>query len=269
MALSSLTGKFNTTFQATPQNTSANPLVGAISTQATILKNSSVSTSLGNAVAGGADEAFSFRTAIAAGASATVDMSAMTNLLAQASVTLARLKGGWQVRLLSAADDSTISPSPNASSIVTVSNVGLDSPGDLNFGSGGSGLTVALTVAAGAVTAVAIGAAGTAYPKSTVLLASPVQAGGSGCAFGVITDASGVPSSVVFIAGAGGASYSAATVPTIIVGQFKLTTGNAMCGVDVTAAGITVASTKKNFKYYNNDASNAVTLEFSAFGGST
>lgn len=269
MALSSLSGKMSTTFQATPQNNSANPLVSAIGTQATILKNSTATTNAGNTTATGADEAFSFQIAIGAGASATLSLAAMTNMLAQASVTLARLKSGWQVRLLSAEDDSTISPAPNASSTVTVTNIGPEVPGNLNFGNGGSGLTVALTVPAGAVTAVAIGAAGTLYPKSSAFLASPVQAGGSGCVFGVITNASGVPTSVVFITGAGGAGYSAATVPTIVVGQFNLTTGCAMCNIDVTATGITVTSTKKNITFHNNDASNAVTLEFDAFGGSS
>lgn len=268
MALTSLTGKFVTTFQATPQNTNGNPLANPITTQATLIKNSPCGTQYGNTTAGGGDQVFSFQQAISAGSSATIDLIAMTNLLSQTSQAIARLKGGWQIRLLSATDDPSLSPAPNASSTVTVSNVGLDSPGNLNFGTGGSGLTVALT-GSGAVTAVAIGAAGTGYPKSSVLLCSPVQAGGSGCAFGVITNSSGVPTSVVFITGAGGSGYSAATVPTIVVGQFTLTTGNAECNIDVTATGITVTSTKKNIKIYNNDASNAVTVEFSAFGGST
>lgn len=269
MAFSSLTGKFATTFQATPQNNSANPLVNPISTQATLLKNSNVNTNLANNVAGGADEAFSFQIAISAGSSSTVDLTAMTNLLAQATTAIVRMKGGWQMRLLSGTDDSTITPTPNAASTVTVTNIGPATPGNLNFANGGSGLTVALTVGSTIVTAVAIGAAGTVYPKSSVFLASPVQAGGSGCAFGVITNSSGVPTSVVFIAGAGGTGYTAATVPTVVVGQFTLTTGNAECGIDVTAAGITVSSTVKNIKILNNDPSNAVTCEFSCFGGTT
>lgn len=268
MALSSLSGKIGTTFQATAQNNSGNPLVSPISVSATLLKNSSVSTNNTNIQAEGADQSFSFRTAITAGSSATIDLSALTNLLSQAAVTLARLKGGWQVRLLSALDDPTITPAPTASSTITVSNVGLESPANLNFGTGGSGLTVTLT-ATGAVTAVAIGVPGTGYPPSSVFLASPVQVGGSGCAFAVVTNGSGVPSSVVFVAGAGGSGYTGATVPTIVVGQFTLTTGNAEANIDVTATGITVTATKRNIKIYNNDATHAVTVEFDAFGGST
>lgn len=80
----------------------------------------------------------------------------------------------------------------------------------------GSGGTVALTQVAGAVTAVAIGTAGTGYPISTTFMAAPVQSGGAGCRFAVTTNGSGVPTAVTFIAGAGGTGYTSATVPWVL-----------------------------------------------------
>lgn len=269
MALSSLTGKIATLFQATPTVNLTGGVYQPISTQLTINKQQVFTSTTANAVAGGADQVFSFQQAITAGSSATVDLTAMTNLLNQTAQAIVRAKS-WQMRLLSAADDSTITPAPNAASTITVTNNGPATPCALpNFICSGSGLTVTLTVGATIVTAVAISAAGSGYPKSATFICSPRQAGGSGCLFMVTTNSSGVPTAVTFITGGGGTGYTAATVPTTPVGQFQLTTGNAMCLVDATAAGALVASTSNNLKIYNNDASNAVTFELDLFGGSS
>lgn len=231
-----------------------------------IAKTYAMGTAAANNVTGGGDEVVAFQQAIAAGASFTLDLTSVTNVLLVAAVNLARVKGA-QIRVLSTTDDATITPAPTATSTVTVTNIGPAVPSGFDFGNGGSGLTVALTVSGGAVTAVAIGAAGSGYPASSAFLASPQQAGGSGCVFGVVTNASGVPTSVVFIAGAGGAGYSAATVPTVPVGQYNILTGGAHVYFDPLAAGFTLpTATNKNLKFINMDGTNGVTCEIDLLG---
>jgi hypothetical protein len=258
--IGSLTASMSTEFKWTAQNSLTGSSYNPITNVGDIKKTYNLGTSLGNTVSGGADEVFSFQQSIVAGGSATIDLSAMTNLLQQTAVSIARIKG-YQIRLLSATDDTTISPAPTATSTITVTNNGPAVPSPLDFVSGGSGLTVALT-ASGAVTAVAIGAAGTGYPPSTTFLASPQQVGGSGCVFAVTTNSSGVPTSVTFITGAGGAGYTAATVPAVEIGKYLVATGGAHMHFDPIGAGFcAVSTTAKNFKVINNDAAHAVTFE--------
>lgn len=258
--ISSVTASVSTEYKWTAQLSLTGSSYNPITNVGDIKKTYNLGTSLGNTVSGGADEVFSFQQSIVAGGSATVDLTAMTNLIQQTAVSIARIKA-YQIRLLSATDDTTISPAPTSTSTITVTNNGPAVPSPLDFVSGGSGLTVALT-GSGAVTAVAIGAAGSGYPKSTTFLASPQQAGGSGCVFAVTTDASGVPTSVTFITGAGGAGYTAATVPAVGVGMYTVATGGAHMYFDPIGAGFcAVSATAKNFKIVNNDTTHAVTFE--------
>jgi hypothetical protein len=254
--------------QATTAQTGSvyNP-VGANSV--TIAKTFNFGTAAANNVSGGGDEVFSFQQPITAGSSATVDLTAMTDMALRANAAIVRVKG-FQFRLLSATDDPTLSPAPTASSTVTVTNIGVAVPAALYFGNNGSGLTVTLTVGGGgAVTGVAIGAAGSGYPKSTAFIVVPQQAGGSGCIIGVVTNASGVPTSVVFITGAGGTGYAGATVPTTPAGQFPLGTGDADMHLDLSAGGVAVSATAKNLSFLNMDAVHAVTLEIDVMGASS
>lgn len=239
-----------------------------VSNPGNITKSYSIGTAAANGAVGGADEVFSFQQGITAGSSATLDLTAMTNLVLQASVAIVRVKS-FQIRLLSATDDPTITPAPTSTSVGVVTNIGPATPAVMDFSNGGSGLTLTLTVGATIVTAVAIGAAGAGYPPSTCFLVSPTQTGGSGCVVAVVTNGSGVPTSVVFITGAGGTGYTAATVPSVVVGQFPLTTGNAHMSIDVTAAGFAVDATHKNLKFYNLDAAKAITFEVDVVAGTT
>jgi hypothetical protein len=258
--IGSLTASLSTEIKWTAQNTLTGAVYNPITNAGDIRKTYNFGTAAANGVTGGGDEIFSFQQSIAAGASATLDLTAMTNILQQSTVSIARIKG-YQIRLLSATDDATITPAPTATSTLTVTNIGPAVPTPLDFQNGGSGLTVALT-GTGAVTAVAIGSAGTGYPPSSAFLATPQQAGGSGCVFAVVTNASGVPTSVVFIAGAGGAGYTAATVPAIVAGQYKVVTGGAHMYFDPQAAGFClVSATSKNLLLTNNDQTKAVTVE--------
>lgn len=58
-----------------------------------------------NNTLGGADEYFNFLLTLTASSSSTVDLTAMTNVLAQATVSIARIKA-FQFQLLSVAQDS-------------------------------------------------------------------------------------------------------------------------------------------------------------------
>ena len=231
-----------------------------------IRKSQSLGTTLGNTTSGGADQVFSFQQGITANSIATFDVTALVDLVGRSAPGVVRVKA-VQVRLLSAADDSTLSPAPTAASACTVTNnppttATMDVPCPLHFGNGGSGLTLTITTAAGALTAAAIGAAGSGYPKSSFFLVAPQQAGGSGACVGVITNASGVPTSVVFLAGAAGAGYTNATVPSVVLQSRYILTGGVDCYFDPNANGIcAVSSTSKKFAVVNLDAANAITVE--------
>lgn len=266
---SSLTASIGSKFSWLAANNLTGSNYNPTTNQGTILKSLPVTTQSANNTSGGGDEAFSFQQGITAGSSATLDFLAMTDLLQRANSVIARMKG-YQFRLLSGVDDPTITPTPTTTSTGTVTNIGVAIPSPLDFQNGGTGLTLTLTVGGGAVTAVAIGAAGTGYPPSSAFIVVPVQAGGSGCIVGVITNGSGVPTSVVFITGAGGTGYTAATVPSTCAGQYLIYTGGFHVYADPSAAGfVLVDSTHKNVKLINNDSGHAVTFEIDVLGGST
>ncbi len=263
MGLSSVTGtSIQTGFKWLVGNNLTGSAYNQIQNSGSISKQYEFGTAAANAASGGGDEVFSFQQAIAGAAAATIDLNAMTNLLNIASVSIVRIKG-YQIRLLSAADDSTI-VTP-VSSAVYVNNIAPATPSQLDFGGGvnaGTGLTLTLTVVATIITAVAIGAAGTGYPPSTCFIVCPVQAGGSGAIVGVVTNGSGVPTSVVFMAGCGGTGYTAATVPSVLAGGYVINSGGAHCYFDVLAGGfLTVSATQKNITIRNMHPTATATIE--------
>lgn len=268
--MSSLTGAaISSEFRGSCGNNLTGAVYNQVSNSLDIRKSQSYSTSVGNTTTGGADEIFSFQQSISAGSSFSLDLTAMTNLLQQASVSLARIKA-IHIRLLSASDDSTINPAPVATSTVTVTNINIAVPNPFDFGNGGSGATVALTAGAGAVTAVALGAGGSGYPASTFFLMVAQQAGGSGNVFLAGTNASGVITSMTFIAGTGGSGYSTATVPAIVAGQYNILTGGAHLAFDPAANGMAaVSATSKGVKFINMDTVNGITVELSFFACTT
>ncbi len=265
--LSTLTGSVSTNFGWQAQNNLTGGTYNPITNTGTLRKNYSVGTAAANNLAGGADEIFSFQQSISAGSTATLDLTTMTNILAQASVSIARLKA-MQIRVLSATDDSTISPAPTATSTGTVTNNGPAVPNPLDFSTGGSGLTLTIGVSSTIINSVAIGAAGTLYPPSAKFIVSPNQAGGSGALISVTTNASGVPTSVAIVTG--GTGYTAGTVPSTDIGQYTIYTGGAHMYFDVKPTGFAlVSATSKNVLFINNDSGHAITFEIDFFAGTT
>ncbi len=191
----------------------------------------------------------------------------MTNILQQTTVNIARIKG-YQIRLLSTTDDSTIT-APAAAS-VTVTNT-IDVPNQLDFGSPGSGLTITITTSAGALATVAIAAAGSGYQPSATFTVTVNQAGGSGGVIAVTTNASGVPQSAAIANSAGGTGYANASgLPTTQLGSYTILSGGAHMYFDPSASGfVTVSATAKKLKIYNMDGVNTATLEISIFGATT
>lgn len=264
MALSSLTASMSTNMKWTAQNDLTGSVYNPVQNTGNINKSYSLSTSNTNAQSGGADELFSYQIGITAGSSTTVSLIAMTNIMQQATAAIVAIKG-YQTRLLSAADDPTITPAPNASSTVTVTN-NVTVPAQLDFGTGGSGLTIDVTDTAGVISGVVIGAAGTLYPKSSVIIVTVNQASGAGALIAVTVNGSGVPTAVAIVEG--GTGYTTATgVATTVIGQYTLGAGSAHMYFDVRAAGFCpLSATKKNIKFMNNDPSNAVTVELDVIG---
>lgn len=121
MSLSTLTYKLTVSqniqaLKTLTGSTDFNP----ISNTTNINKAVSLGTAAANAAAGGADELAAFVTSITASGSATIDLTALTDILNQTSVTLARVKS-IIFRLLNAADDAT---NGTAASSVTIGNNG-------------------------------------------------------------------------------------------------------------------------------------------------
>lgn len=266
--LSTLSGNLSTSFRV---GNAANNLTGSVynpvSNSVTISKSYSLGTSKTNVQSGGADQVFSFQTTVSGGATATLNLTNMTNLLLQSSVAIARIKG-IQLRLLSTADDSTIQTTGGStSSAVAVANNTVTTPAAI-FPNGGSGLTLTLTVSTGAVSGVAIGAAGSGYPASTTFLVAPQQTGGSGATVWVTTNGSGVPTTVGVASG--GTGYTAATVPTAVTGHVLLNSSSAYMYFDPSANGYAtgLSSTNQNISIFNLDPTNVATVEVDVFAGS-
>jgi hypothetical protein len=110
----SLSGGMTTTFTWNAQVALTGSAYNPSTNSSSIIKRQAFGTAIGtNTQSGGCDECFSFQQAIAGGGSATLSFLAMTDLLQRANSTIARIKG-YQFRVLSGSDDSTISPTPTA-----------------------------------------------------------------------------------------------------------------------------------------------------------
>lgn len=238
-----------------------------IQTATTIRKTQSFSTDAANAATGGGDEVYSFQQSISAGSSATIDLTTMTNQLGQAAVAIVRAKC-IQIRLLSASDDPSITPAPNTNSTITTTNIGVATPSSFDMTNAGSGLTIDLTVVAGAINVPTINTAGSGYPRSSFFMVTPNQNTASGGGLVVATNSAGIPTSVQAITNAAGSSYSnASNVPTTVLGQYTVFTGGAHMYFDPKPAGfLSVSALTKNLRILNNDAVNAVTAEITVYG---
>ncbi len=265
--LSTMQGTVTTTFRWLAGQNLTGAVYNQTQNQGTITKTYSLAQSTANNTSAGADEVFSFQQAICTSSTATVDMTAMTNLLQQAAVAIVRNKS-WQIRLLSATDDATISPAPNTSSTITVTN-NVTLPARLNLGSAGSGLLLNITNAAsGVINSVAINAAGSGYPINSTFPVTVNQINGAGAVISINPNTTGVPTAAV-IANGGTGYLLTSGLPTTELGSFTLQTGNAQMIVDVSAAGSALSATSKNIKILNNDPANIVTFELDVIGGTT
>jgi hypothetical protein len=217
----------------------------------------------------GADEVFSFQVSIASGGQATVDLYSMGDLLGQIGVVVARLKS-FLFRLLSATNNPNIVPAPDPGTTVAITNNLASMPAQLDFGNGGTGLTLVLTVGAGAVTGVAIGVAGSGYSPSSTFLVAPCQQYGSGCVVAITTNASGVPTTATLLAG--GKAYSGATVPSVVIGQFLLQMGGVHMCLDADPQGTgycPITPVSRQILIVNNDPLNAATVEIDLVAATT
>ncbi len=237
----------------------------------TITKNSSFTTSSANGASGGADEVFSFQQTIANTASATIDLTSMTNLLQQAAVAIVRVKG-FQIRNLNITDDSTIN-SPGSFGVV-VTNIAPANPSPLWFQTGGVNLSLNITINAGNVinsvalnTNAAVGG-GSGWPINSTFLVTPIHNTGSGATVLAQTNATGVVTTVTL--GTGGANYAAGSVPGIPAGSCLINGGGFQAYSDVIAAGfLPVSSTQKKFTILNLDTVNTATVEIDCIAGTT
>lgn len=228
-----------------------------------------IGTANANNTTGGGDQPFSFQQTIGAGNSATLNLDAMTNLMGQSGISIARIKSAM-IRLLSAANDSTISPAPNTTSKICVTNRNVSVPASLYFGAGGgNGLTLNITNAAGGViNTAAINTNGSGYLPSATFQVAVNQINGAGGVISVNTNAAGIPTAVVI--SNGGTLFNAANnVPTTELGSFWLQTGNASMLIDVTPNGTPISVNSQNLFIQNMDSANAVTPEFDFAGAST
>lgn len=130
--ISSLSGGFSdgTQWNASNNITGQNP----IAQNDSVVTSYRFGTSVENDESGGADEVVSFLQAIAPGGTATINLKSILNIMQQAGVPLARLKG-YKVRLLAASGNGAVDQTNGtACSSITVGNAGAD-PNPLEMGS--------------------------------------------------------------------------------------------------------------------------------------
>ena len=118
--ISSLSGSFSNSVRWSASNN--------ITAQQPLTQGDSVSTSYefgtanANGAVGGADELVSFLQVIAPGGTATINLQSVTNIMQQAGVALARLKG-YKIRLLAASGKGAVdSVNGTACSSISVGN---------------------------------------------------------------------------------------------------------------------------------------------------
>ncbi len=215
-----------------------------------------------NTELGGADELVSYQFNISAGASATIDLQALTDIL-QRSATLVRVKA-LTFRLLNPTDDPD---NGTLASSIFVGNTGaaITNGAELDNG-GGTGLTIDVTAVAGAITVATIGTAGSGYPKSSIFLVSVIQSTATQGLIAITTNSSGVPTAAAIVNA--GASYTTATgLATFVVTFFNVKTGGVHQVFDRSATGYTVSSTKKNVRIQNMDPSLIACVQVTFIGG--
>jgi hypothetical protein len=115
-AISSLTATITAAIGWNASNTLTGSDYAPNSNNSTPKKQLSLGTAAANAAAGGADELYSAITSLAGSASASIDLTSITDILATAGVSLARVKG-IMIRLLSVIDDTTIGTAASAINI--------------------------------------------------------------------------------------------------------------------------------------------------------
>ncbi len=106
MAIASLAAQMKAVFSWSAANNITGSDYGQISNNTTLTKTLNVGTALANAVAGGGDLLYSLVTSLAFGASASLDLTSLTDILGTAA-NFTRVKG-IMIRPLSATDDTTI-----------------------------------------------------------------------------------------------------------------------------------------------------------------
>lgn len=256
-------------FQFTVGNNQTGSAYGQIGTGANIQTQYAFGTANANNASGGGDEIFSFQIAVNNGAQATINTVNMTNQLAQSGVNIARIKG-YQIRLLSATNDTTITVPAATNGLVTNEYVGAPCPLDLGFVGGGLAVNTTVNSVTGAVTAVAVMTAGN-FPANYAFLFGLAQntAGAQGFVASALVNAAGNVSSVNLIAG--GANYAnTSNVPTTPLGSRPLNQGGAHLYFDQSAAGfVQVSNIACNLRLINLDPNNTATFEFSALAATT
>lgn len=106
-AITSLSVTVTAGFNWTAANTLTGSDYGQNQNSSNLRKTLSMGTSAANAAAGGADQLYSAITSLAGGASASIDLTSLSNILAATGQSFARVKA-IMVRLLSTTDDSSI-----------------------------------------------------------------------------------------------------------------------------------------------------------------
>lgn len=263
MAIDELTGSFGAVVTWNARDNLTGDDYNPITNVGQIGKTLAYSSATAVAALGGANQFISYLISITGGSSTTVDLQALTNILNQTGVSLARIKG-FMIRLLAVADDAT---NGTAATSITFGNTGVAVTNlhDLNGGGVGSGLTIDITHSGGALNTAAINAAGSGYPKSSVFLAALIQSSASQGIVVVTTNGSGVPTAVTIAAG--GTGYSnASAIPSQVITHRHIYTGGVDLVFDRSAAGETVTSTKKNLVIQNNDASVTAKVQLTIFG---
>ncbi len=265
MAITSLT----VTAAGTQQWTASNTITGLSSPTVNSGRNNkqqNYANTIANNALGGADEYFNFLLTISGGASATLDLTTMTNVLQQTSVSIVRVKA-YQFQLLDVADDAT---NGTACSGITYGAMGtaVANSCQLDLGAG-SGLTVNVTsVSTSTISAVSVVSGGSGYPKSAIFPVVVTQATATGGILAATTNSSGVVTAVAIVDG--GTGYSVATpLQTFVMGFATIFTGGCKPYFDQTAGGFTVSSTVKNVRFQNNDAVVAAAILIQITAGTT
>ncbi len=129
MAISSLAAGFKITANWSAGNSLTGSDYAQTQNATAITKTLSIGTTAANAAVGGGDELYSAVTSLAGGASASIDLTSVTDILATAATSFARVKA-ILIRVLSTTDDSVIGTAASGAMIDgTVANALLSASG--------------------------------------------------------------------------------------------------------------------------------------------